>query len=291
MMLFHGVPLALTTYGWTGIVALLVGLLLTYKIGQRRVQSGKESLGFLGFGYVFLVVTILMVFAIGSAIGVGSSLYKSTQLLLHGQRYPAKVISYTSYESHDSDAGTTTTMFTPTLEFTTTSGQLVKHTVSYSSSSKPTIGEFVTVYYDEVTQKGMSFGFRALALLFGSLIFMVTLAFAFWGVLLYAMNYNMTNYFHRAKFIGVTFFIPLLMILFDGLLIYALFYGNKVPFFVTALLVFFILVLSLAIWGYIKMILTHDVAWEQTGPNSWGGHPVPKKTKKQQEKGGWMKRN
>ena len=289
MLLFHRVPLALTTYGWSGVVALLVGLLLTYKIGQRRVQSGKESLGCLGFGYVFLVVSILMVFAIGSAIGVGSSIYKSTQLLLHGQRYPAKVISYTTYESHDSDAGTTTTMFTPTLEFTTASGQLVEHTVSYSSSSKPTIGEFVTVYYDEVTQKGMSFGFGALALFVGALIFMVTLVFVFWGVLLYAMNYDMTNYFHRAKFIGVTFFIPLLMILFDGLLIYALFYGNKVPFFVTALLVFFILVLSLAIWGYIKMIFTHDIAWEQTGPNSWGGHPVPKKKKK--EIGGWMKRN
>lgn len=291
MLLFHGIPLALTAYSWSGIVALFLGLLLTYKIGQRRVQSGKESLRYLGFGYVFLVVTILMIFAIGSAIGVGSSLYKSTKLFIHGARYQAKVVSYTSYESHDSDAGTTTTMFTPTLEFTTTSGQLVEHTISYSSSSKPTIGELVTVYYDEVTQKGVSFGFGALALFVGALIFMIALVFAFWSVLLYALNYDMTNYFHRAKFIGVTFFIPLLMILFDGLLIYALFYGNKVPVYVMALLVFFILVLSLAILGYIKMIFTHDIAWEQTGPASWGGHPVPEKTKKQQEKGGWMKRN
>lgn len=288
MAVFTVIFLGLTLYGWSGILAVLFGFWLTYQIGQRRLRAGKGGLGCLGLGYVFLVVTILMVFAISMTIGVGTSLYKSTQLVINGQRYQAKVISYSSYESHDSDAGTTTTMFTPTVEFITSSGTPIQHTLSYSSSSKPSIGDRVTVYYDEVSQKGMSFGFGAIALFFGALIMMVILVFAFWGVLCYAMNYDMAYYKKVVQYLGLTFLIPLIMILFDGLLVYALFYGNKVPWFVSGLIVFFIFMLTLGIWGYIKMIRTSDMVWEKTGPGSWGANPVPKKVK--QVKDSWIKR-
>lgn len=289
MAVFTVIFLGLTLYGWSGILAVLFGLWLTYQIGQRRLRAGKGGLGCLRFGYVFLVVTILMIFAISMTVGVGTSLYKSTKLLMNGQRYEAKVISYTSYESHDSDAGTTTTMFTPTVEFTTSSGNPIQHTLSYSSSSKPTIGDPVTVYYDEVSQKGMSVGFGAIALFFGALIMIIILVFAFWGVLCYAMNYNMTYYIKVVQYLGLNFFVPLLMILFDGLLIYALFYGNEVPWFVSGILVFFILMLTAGIWGYIKMIRTSDMVWEKTGPGQWSAISVPKKTK-QAKDSSWIKR-
>ncbi|MDH6599760.1 hypothetical protein M2306_000454 [Myroides gitamensis] len=290
MILFSMIFLSLTLYGWSGVLALLFGLWLTYKIGQRRLHAGKGGLGCLGFGYVFLVVTIVMVFAISITIGMGSSLYKTTQLVVNGQRYEAKVISYSSYESHDADAGTTTTMFTPTVEFTTLSGVLVAHTLSYSSSSQPTIEATVTVYYDETSKDSVSFGFGTFALFFGTLLMMVVLVFALWGILLYAMNYKMEYYLNVIKYIGLTFFIPIVMVLFDGLLIYALFYGNEVPLFVSGILVFFILMLTLGIWGYIKMIRTHDMVWKKTGPTSWAANPVPKKTKKEKAST-WIKRN
>lgn len=286
MAVFTVIFLGLTLYGWSGVLAVLFGLWLTYQIGRRRLRAGKGGLGCLGFGYVFLVVTILMVFAISLTVGVGGSLYKSTKLWMNGQRYQAKVISFSSYESYDSDAGTTTTMFTPTVEFMTSSGHSIQHTLSYSSSSKPNIGDQVTVYYDEVSQKTMSLGFGALALFFGALMMMVIFVFAFWGVLLYAMNYDMAYYIKVVQYLGLTFLIPLLMILFDGLLVYALFYGNEVPWFVSGIIVFFILMLTLGIWGYIKMIRTNDMVWKKTGPGSWGANPVPKKKKRD-----WVRRN
>ncbi len=167
---------------------------------------------------------------------------------------------------------------------------LVAHTLSYSSSSQPTIGATVTVYYDETSKDSVSFGFGTLALFFGALLMMVVLVFAFWGILLYAMNYKMEYYLNVIKYIGLPFFIPIVMILFDGLLIYALFYGNEVPLFVSGILVFFILMLTLGIWGYIKMIRTHDMVWKKTGPTSWAANPVPKKTKKEKAST-WIKRN
>ncbi len=288
IMLFNSIPLGLTAYGWGGVLAVVFSLYLTYSIGQRRAKNGKGTLGCLGFGYVFLVVTILVVLTSSITMAMASSLYKTTQLLINGERYTAQVVSYSSYESHDADAGTTTTMFTPTVEFFTTSGELVVHTLSYSSSNQPTIGDTLIVYYSELTGDSVSLGFTTFALFFGALIMMIVLVFAFWGVLLYAMNYKMDYYLRVVKYIGVYFFIPLVMILFDCLLIYAFFYGNEVPLFATGLLVFFILILTLGIWGYIKMILTHDMVWIQTGPRSWGANPVPKKMNKGSS---WVKRN
>lgn len=285
--LVNSIPFSLTTYGWSWVFAVAFSLYLTYSIGKRRAKTGKGNLGCLGFGYVFLVVIILMVMTISITLAMASSLRKTTKQLMNSERYTSQVVSYSSYESHDADAGTTTTMFTPTVEFFTTSGERVEHTLSYSSSHQPRIGDTVIVYYNAQTGDSMSFGFNTYALFFGALIMIIVLVFAFWGVLLYGLNYKMDYYLKIVKAVGVNFFIPLVMILFDALLIYAFFYGNEVPLFATGLLVFFIVILTLGIWGYIKMILTHDRVWVKTGPSSWGAKTVPKKKKESS----WVKRN
>lgn len=287
MVLFSVISLALTPYGWGGIVALVIGLLLTYMIGQRRVSEGKGNLGCLGFGYVFLVITILMTFALSITWGIGSSIYKTITIVSNGQRYEAKITSFSSYESYDSDTGNYTTMYTPTVSFVTSSDEKVTHTLSYASSSRPDIGNSMVVYYNPILKDSVSFGFGTWALFIGALIMATVFLFAFWGVLLYAMNYKMDKYFTKLKFIGIHFFIPFIMILFDGLLLYALLYGNEVPIYVSGILVFFILVLTLGIWGYIKMIRSSDIVWTKTGPGKWGGHAVPKMPKKNS----WIKRN
>ncbi|MGG5507367.1 MULTISPECIES: hypothetical protein [unclassified Myroides] len=287
IMLFTGIPLGLTTYGWSGALAVVFSLYLTYSIGQRRAKNGKGNLGCLGFGYVFLVVTILMVLTISVTIGIASSLRKTTKQLMDSERYTAQIVSYSSYESHDAEARTTTTMFTPTVAFFTTSGERVEHTLFYSSSHQPAVGDTVIVYYNELTGDSLTLGFNTYMLFFGTLVTIIVLIFAFWGVLLYGLNYNMDYYLKVVKTVAVNFFIPLVMILFDALLIYAFFYGNEIPLFATGLLVFFIVILTLGIWGYIKMILTHDMVWTKTGSSSWGANPVSKKKRESS----WVKRD
>ena len=61
------------------------------------------------------------------------------------------------------------------------------------------------------------------------------------------------------------------MIGFEALLIYAFLYGNEVPTFASAILVFFIIVLGLSIWAYLKMTFFSKakLKWEKTGTGSW----------------------
>lgn len=291
MELLNIIPLGITSYGWSAILIFALSLVLTYLIGQRRVQSGKAGLGCVVAGYTFLVVFIIMVFAVTITMGVGSSIYSTSKLIANGKRYQAEVVSYTSHESFDSDSRTTTTMYTPVVTFTTSSGKLVEHTFSYSSSSRPTVGDYIPVYYDEEINDAVSFGFGGIALFIGSLLMMVIMVFLFLGIVLYALNYDMSWYLGVVKYVGLNFFIPIIMILFDGLLVYGLFYGEEVPWFVSGILVFFILVLTMGIWGYIKMIRTSNIEWVRTGTGSWSGVAVPKEPEANENKDTWIKRN
>ncbi len=62
------------------------------------------------------------------------------------------------------------------------------------------------------------------------------------------------------------------MIGFDALLTYAIFHGNEVPIWVSGLLVFFILMLTLGIWAYLKMIISKGTpVMRKVAPNKWEG--------------------
>ena len=107
----------------------------------------------------------------------------------------------------------------------------------------------------------------------GIFIMWLVVSVAFIGILLYALGVKMDSFFKFVRNLGSYFFIPLLMIGFEALLIFALINGNDVPMFATALLIFFILVLGLGIWGYLKMTFFSKakIKWVRTGNGSWYG--------------------
>lgn len=107
---------------------------------------------------------------------------------------------------------------------------------------------------------------------FGIFIMWLVLFLAFIGIVLYVFGLEMDKFFKLIRNLGSYFFIPLLMIGFEALLIYALLYGNDIPTFATVILVFFIIVLGLSIWAYFKMIFFSKgkLKWQRTGAGSWG---------------------
>lgn len=82
----------------------------------------------------------------------------------------------------------------------------------------------------------------------------------------------MDKFYHILKVIGFYFFIPFIMIGFEILLIYGLFYGNEMPLLIKLVLLFFVLVMALAIYGYIKMMYEKGLPkMRKTGPGRWVG--------------------
>lgn len=87
------------------------------------------------------------------------------------------------------------------------------------------------------------------------LLFYFIFSILFVGQILFALNRVMENYYSFLKKIAFYFFFPLLMIIFDILLIYAFFYSNEDSIIILILLAFFILMLSLGIVSYFKLII------------------------------------
>lgn len=239
-------------------IALVLGIVytiwLTYKILKRTYSGKNEKIGCVAAGYIYLIVVSISSLAIGGTVTLSMMLVSKVQTVSNGDKYEARVVSFTSYESRNSDDNGYTTMYTPTVHFTTRSGEVVEYELDYSSSGRPTLGDKHTVYYDDINERVTTFGLGTVALIlaFGAMI--AILVYLFIGMMIYAMNWSMTRYKDIGVIIGLAVILPLFMILFDGAMIYALFNGEEKPMWVNVILVFFTLVLTIAIWAYLKNI-------------------------------------
>lgn len=268
--------LSLSAYQYAVILGFLYCLWLTFRIGKRLKQSKGTSLGCIGFGYVFLVVGCITTFALTGLLVLGDTIYDKTRTFTKGDKYEAVYYDYTSYESYDSESGRTSTMYTPIIRFTTAKGQLMEKTLNYSSSSKPIIGNKVTVYFDADRSDIAILSFGIIAMTLGVIFFFSIIIFLFIGVTMYAMGHSMKRYKQIAAYVGINMLVPLLMVLFDGLLIYVLFDGEEKPIWVNLVVGFFALVMTLSIWGYIKSVVSKEIKWVKTGVGTWRGEMVEK---------------
>lgn len=256
-------------YSWSFVI---ITILLTYFFVKRMDKKGCVT-----FAYVGAVIFCINLFAIFSwmfMIGSCRDIYK---VISSGRQYTASVISYTTEEHYDSEDHRYYTMHTPTVQFTTASGEMVTQQLKFSTSNIE-VGDTYKINYNEANGEVITLGFTMVIKFAGSFIFCFILTFLVAGMIRYVLGWPMERYYALISKIGFNFFLPFLMIGFDALLIYALFYGNEVPGWATALLVFFIVVLSLSVWGYIKMIISKGTpVMRRTGTGRWSGDWEEKK--------------
>lgn len=244
-------------------LALVLGVLytiwLTYRIIKRRSAEKNEKMGCMSIGYLYLIVLSISALAIGFSVMFSISVVNKIDTIRLGQKYEAIVVSFTSYEKQNSDDNGYTTMYTPTVHFTANSGDVVEYELDYSTSGLPIVGEKYTVYYDEVNERVTTFSFGGIVLIFVAFIAIAILVFVFLGMVFYAMNWSMTRYKEIGVFVGLGIVVPLIMFLFDGALIWALFNGEEKPTWVYFVLILFILGLSGGLLGYLKMIYSKGI--------------------------------
>lgn len=249
---------------------ILIAILLVVSFLVAKKAGVGKKMGCVGYGYISLVVFLVGLFAVMITYFLTSSVINGVQTYTDGEKYMATIVSYSSYEKTDDD-GDRVTMYTPTYEIKISEEEVYRVEDNISSGGNPPIvGEIVELYYDKTTGKMLQFSAGMIIMGIGMFIMWFVLAFAFVGILLYLFNYEMSKYFKILQKVGMGFFVPLVMIAFEALLIYALFYGNEVPKWVSALLIFFIVMLGLGIWGYLKMIFSKGMPkWKRTSDTSW----------------------
>ena len=249
-------------------ISFLVVTLLMIHFFIKRL-SGKK--GCMTYGYIGLILFCINVFAIFSWVFMYSSTKDLYAIATSGQQYTATVISFTEEQHYDSEDNRYYTMYQPTVEFTTEAGNVIAKELDFSTSGLE-VGDTYKVNYNEANDKVITLGFTLVMKLVGSFIFCFIFTLLLVGVIKFSSGHSMESYKAFASKIGFQFFIPFLMIGFNLLLIYGIFYGNEVPLFVTGLLIFFSVMLALGTLGYLKMIFTKgEPKMKRVGVNKWAG--------------------
>lgn len=236
--------------------SVYIGIFLafTFLISYFYIKRTGAS-GCLTKGYVGLVVLCINVVGLISLMFLFSSIKDVFDVVTSGQNYTASVISFTEKDHYDSETKTSSTMYTPTVRFTTNDEVVVERELSFSTSNLQ-IEDTYRINYDEKEDRVITLGFVLVIQFVGSFIFSFVLIFVFSGLVLYAFGGKMKGYYSLLQKVGFYFFFPLILIGFNALLIYGFFYSNDVPVFVSGILIFFIIVMTLATIGYLKMLIS-----------------------------------
>ncbi len=221
-------------------------------------------------GYVALVIFCVTILCFAVFFMLFSSVKNDVSSFINGEQYTATVTSYTSEDKED-DEGDTQTYYTSYVTFTTKEGYEVTRPKAFSSTGMPVMGETYTIYYDAKNNTLFVWEAMVVIMFVGMIIMGTILLFAFTGLVLFAFGAKMDGYWKACRNLA-SLFIPFIMIAFDALLVYGLLHKEH-PTFVVIILSFFILVLSLAIWGgYISMAIKKGpLKWKRTSAASWSG--------------------
>lgn len=268
---------------------LAITVILTLLFLRRSKQLGCFS-----FIYVWLIILALSATTLGAFAFMYTGVKQAHFALSNNETYTALTID--TIESGKSDEGET--MYQPVVSFTTTSGQVIKKSLGFTTTEHG-IEKTYQVKYNEATDEMVTLGFTLWLTLIAPLIFAMVCVPIMIGLILYILGRDMEKFYSFATTFGLAFFVPFMMIIFDALLIYAFFNDNggmvtttingrsssafheTRPFWVTALLVFFIVVLSLAIVGYISQCFTkEEPKMKRIGKGKWVGDWSDKKKAK-----------
>lgn len=233
---------------------LAVTIIMVFLVIKRLGKSGCMM-----YGYAGLVIFSINIFTIFSLFFAFTTINEVYAALTSGEKYKAIVISYTTETHYDSDDGSSYTMDTPTVRFITKQGETIDRELDFSTSDV-SVGDTYSINYNAETGAVITLGFNLIIKVVGSFLFLFIFTFLFIGIIMFALGYNMEGYKSLVAQIGFKFFIPFLMIGFNALLIYGIFYGNDVPAWVTLMLVFFVVMLTLGTLGYFKMMFGKETS-------------------------------
>lgn len=235
---------------------VLVSILITYFFIKR---SGYKS-GCFTFGYVGLIISIINSLVIISWLFFSSAIKNSYNSFIEGDNYEAIIIDYDKQEGEN--------MYTPVVRFVTKEGRTIERKLDFSSSDLK-IGESYKVNYNKKKDEVITIGFVLAFQLIGPFIFCFILSLLFLGEILFVLNFNMKSYYSLLSRLGFYFLLPFLMICFNALLIYSLFYRNKLSLGISLLIGFFVIILTLSIVIYLKLLIEKGAPKKIKNSSSW----------------------
>lgn len=234
---------------------LVLSVVITHlSVKRMNRKSNSEKSGCLTYVYAYLLVAAILGIGITSFIFAGDTLVDLSKGI-GLDSYEAKVINYEMHISEKPDNnpdGKTryrdVLMKTPTVEFITKTNDTIVKELDFSSEK---LRESYTVKYNEKTGEVIVWGFVFVLKLAVSILFSFIFGGLIIGLFIYISNGNIKKYINKFISITLQFFIPFLIVGLEALLIYGFFQmESSAPFWVKALLIFFIMALAAVILGF-----------------------------------------
>ena len=217
------------------------------------------------YGYVALVLTILMTLSIGISTLIAGSVYS----LATKPRYTASVVSASSRESEGTDSQnrrTQVTMYTPAVTFTGADGTRVDVPTDVSSRDRPIMGSQVTVLYAPGDTVAQEVSVTKFGLLLGASAMLFLMGLALVGALQIARGASTDGVRRIAARFVLLVLMPLALLGMLAGIVYAVwqyFAGARpdMPLWAVILCCFFSLVIPLMLETVVRMGLAPDSTW------------------------------
>lgn len=226
------------------VLFLVLSTIITHLIVKRmNRKSDSEKGGCFSYAYMYLLVAAVLSVGITSFIFAVDTLNKFSKGLFLDS-YQAKVIGY---ELDTESKPPHRVMKIPTVEFVTKTNDTIVRELDFSAEE---LQESYPIKYNEKADEIIIWGFILVLKLVASILFSFIFGGLIIGLFIYATNGNIRKYYNKLISIGLKVFLPLLIVGFEALLIYAYLQITSEPFWVKALLIFFILTLVAVILGF-----------------------------------------
>jgi|GEM_PF-3668185 len=227
---------------WIPFLAFTAALIFFF-IKRYQLRNAKSNrLGVVQISFAMLIFNLIVYLSWIAMYYVSQNVY---DISIEGEKYTGTVVNL-KYNPPDSDGDPT--LPTPTIQFTTESGKTVVKELNFAEDKG--IGETYKIYYNESKDKVFPLGGILIAriVLAYFFCFIMTYIFAYLLVYILSERFSTINLFQRRV---LYYYIPLLLIGFNIMMICLLCYDDKIPVWVAYLLIPIAAVLGVATIGFV----------------------------------------
>lgn len=248
------------------ILAIALSIWLTIGVKKRI-----KGVGCISFGLLFFIIVGALQLCVGSWAMLVSTTADARNAFFNGQEYTAYVVATDTYVPSEGELTNTETMYAPIVVFVLPSGDSVQKTLDFSTTDVH-IGDTHEVLYNPESGELVALDYTALVAIVASLIFTIFMSLVAIVIFLFGTNRSLKGFKNVIKKTVICFIIPCLMIGFEALLIWLLFYHSGEWSSELFAVGGFALALGLFIYFYFKVLIQNGVPnMRQVGLGKWVG--------------------
>ena len=246
------------------IIIIFLASIMFVKRYRREVEKEEDKpSGCALFGIVLIISFLVTLFAMFPPIVIYDWATKQAEILENSEPYQAEIIDVIPEDYRSSQTERMETRYYPIYRFLTSTGDTIIIQAEGTDIGTTEIGEIRTVHYNAEMNRIVTLDASTAILPIGMLFMFIPLVCLMVGFFRYCLGGEMKPFYDRIKKLFMFFYLPLIILAFNALLIYAFLYGGPQKeedgyWIAKIFLIFAIAILTLVLYGFVKMLFSKE---------------------------------